>query len=96
MDASNVLLTTQSTCCTGENEANVRFVLKSFGDMHLVYQQPHLAGPGLKGHYVHKDGCCEEWLTTEEADIVQRFDPCSASDTIGFFIAKFCKSVSTH
>ncbi len=37
------------------------------------------------------------WLSPEEAQLVQRFDPCSSSEstssesTIGFFIAKFVK-----
>ena len=30
-----------------------------------------------------------EWLTEHEAELVQRFDPSSPVDTIGFFIAKF-------
>lgn len=32
---------------------------------------------------------CREWLTESEAELVQRFDPSSSVDTIGFFIAKF-------
>ena len=75
----------------GENEANVNFVLQSFAKMQLVPQEPHLAGPGLTGHYTHEDGYREEWLLPAQAQLVQRFDPCSIADTIGFFIAKFCK-----
>ena len=75
----------------GENEANVQFVLRTFENMKLVPQQPYLAGPGLTGRYIHEDGYREEWLMPEQAGLVQRFDPCSKSDTIGFFIAKFCK-----
>ena len=30
-------------------------------------------------------------LTEAEAGLVQRFDPAGPRDTIGFFIAKFCK-----
>jgi hypothetical protein len=30
-----------------------------------------------------------EWLTEHEAELVQRFDPSSPVDTIGFFVAKF-------
>jgi len=30
-----------------------------------------------------------EWLRPGEEDLVQRFDPSSPLDTIGFFIAKF-------
>lgn len=66
-------------------------MLKTFSSMRLVPQQPYLAGPGLTGHYMHDDGYKEEWLTTEQAKLVQRYNPCSRSDTIGFFIAKFCK-----
>lgn len=60
--------------------------------MQLVPQKLRLAGPGLTGHYVHGDGYREEWLLPAQADLVQRFDPCSISDTIGFFITKFCKT----
>ena len=77
----------------GENEANVHFVLKTFDNMRLVSQQPYLAGHGLTGQYIHEDGHKEEWLTPEQASLVQRFDPCSKTDTIGFFIAKFCKAL---
>lgn len=75
----------------GENEANVNFVLQNFTQMQLVPQEPQLAGPGLTGHYTHEDGYREEWLQPEQAQLVQRFDPRSTADTIGFFIAKFCK-----
>ena len=81
--------------CAGENEANVHFVLKNFTNMKLVAQQPYLAGPGLIGHYTHNDNHREEWLTPEQAGLVQRFDPRSKADTIGFFIAKFCKELAT-
>lgn len=79
--------------CAGENEANINFVLHKFKSMQLVPQTPHLAGPGLTGQYMHEDGYQEEWLSpgSAQADLVQRFDPCSMSDTIGFFIAKFRK-----
>ena len=76
----------------GENEANVHFVLKTFDNMRLVSQQPYLASHGLTGQYSHDDGHREEWLTPEQASLVQRFYPCSEADTIGFFIAKFCKA----
>lgn len=32
---------------------------------------------------------CREWLRPGEEHLVQRFDPSSRLDTIGFFIAKF-------
>ena len=75
---------------TGENEANTAFALKTF-PLELVQQQPRLGGPGLTGGCIHEDGYREEWLTAEQAALVQRFDPCGELDTIGFFIAKFCK-----
>ena len=75
----------------GENEANISFVLQKFKNMQLVPQTPHVAGSGLTGQYIHEDGFREEWLLPAQAELVQRFDPCSMSDTIGFFIAKFLK-----
>lgn len=77
----------------GENEANVAWALRSF-PLQLVQQQQQLGGPGLTGGFLHKDGYKEQWLTSEQAALVQRFDPCSKLDTIGFFIAKFRKSSS--
>ena len=59
--------------------------------MRLIAQQPHIAGPGLTGAYTHENGFQEEWLTLDQAGLVQRFDPCSQEDTIGFFVAKFIK-----
>lgn len=35
-------------------------------------------------HLTHR-----EWLRPGEEELVQRFDPSSSLDTIGFFIAKF-------
>ena len=32
---------------------------------------------------------CREWLKPGEEEMVQKFDPSSELDTIGFFIAKF-------
>ena len=81
----------QRNACAGENEGNVQFVLKTFSDMRLVPQQPHLAGPGLMGSYTHNSGYVEQWLMPDQAKLVQRFNPCSQADTIGFFIAKFVK-----
>ena len=87
--------TAEYVSCAGENEANVHFVLEKFGNMKLVAQQPYLAGPGITGHYMHADNHREDWLTPEHAALVQRFDPCGKADTIGFFIAKFCKKLTT-
>ncbi|GAY52010.1 hypothetical protein CUMW_138670 [Citrus unshiu] len=50
---------------------------------------PRIGGPGLVGRYEFPDGYVEEWLKPGEEELVQRFDPSSPLDTIGFFIAKF-------
>lgn len=81
-----------STCTLnpGENEAVVRYALDRYKFLSLAPQHPRIGGCGLIG------GCelldenhVEKWLTPEEAELVQRFDPSSSLDTIGFFIAKF-------
>jgi hypothetical protein len=33
----------------------------------------------------------EAWLSEDEAELVQRFDPAAPLDTIGFFAARFVK-----
>lgn len=38
--------------------------------------------------------CTEQWLSADEAAMVQRYDPAGPEDTIGFFIAKFEKVCS--
>lgn len=66
----------------------MRYVLDTFPEMQLTQQNPVIGGPGLIG------GCPalnQKWLTATESPLVQRFDPSAASDTIGFFIAKFEK-----
>ncbi|KAI3890318.1 hypothetical protein MKX03_028873 [Papaver bracteatum] len=81
-----------STCTLnpGENEAVVRYALDTYKFLSLAPQHPRIGGRGLIG------GCelldenrGEKWLTPEEAELVQRFDPSASLDTIGFFIAKF-------
>ncbi|KAL6770752.1 hypothetical protein ACKKBF_B32520 [Auxenochlorella protothecoides x Auxenochlorella symbiontica] len=77
-----------STCTIShlENEANVRWLLDSF-PLRLVPALPRLGGPGLVAPQAQPP-----LLTAAEAAMVQRFDPGDpASDTIGFFIAKFVK-----
>ncbi|XP_020268515.1 putative methyltransferase NSUN6 isoform X2 [Asparagus officinalis] len=80
-----------STCTInpGENEAFVRYALDKYKFLSLAPQHPKIGGPGLIGHCELYDGKYEEWLTESEAELVQRFDPSSSVDTIGFFIAKF-------
>ncbi|XP_059452670.1 rRNA (cytosine-C(5))-methyltransferase NOP2C [Corylus avellana] len=80
-----------STCTInpGENEALVRYALDKYKFLSLVQQHPSIGGPGLVGHCEFSDGYIEEWLRPGEEKLVQRFDPSSPLDTIGFFIAKF-------
>ncbi|OIW16306.1 hypothetical protein TanjilG_19022 [Lupinus angustifolius] len=80
-----------STCTInpGENEALVRYALDKYKYLSLAPQHPRIGGPGLIGRYEFPDGYVDEWLRPGEEDLVQRFDPSSALDTIGFFIAKF-------
>ncbi|KAL9422945.1 hypothetical protein AB3S75_035098 [Citrus x aurantiifolia] len=80
-----------STCTInpGENEALVRYALDRYKFLSLATQHPRIGGPGLVGRYEFPDGYVEEWLKPGEEELVQRFDPSSPLDTIGFFIAKF-------
>uniref|UniRef100_A0A7N0T2R5 SAM-dependent MTase RsmB/NOP-type domain-containing protein n=1 Tax=Kalanchoe fedtschenkoi TaxID=63787 RepID=A0A7N0T2R5_KALFE len=80
-----------STCTInpGENEGLVRYALDTYNFLSLTPQSPKLGGPGIVGKCDHPDGHTEEWLRPGEEDLVQRFDPSSPLDTIGFFIAKF-------
>ncbi|CAI9089750.1 OLC1v1024383C1 [Oldenlandia corymbosa var. corymbosa] len=80
-----------STCTInpGENEGLVRYALDTYKFLSLAPQHPKVGGPGLVGSCQLSDGYSEQWLKLGEEDLVQRFDPSSAVDTIGFFIAKF-------
>ncbi|TXG54536.1 hypothetical protein EZV62_019792 [Acer yangbiense] len=80
-----------STCTInpGENEALVRYALDTYKYLSLAPQNPRIGGPGLVGCCEFPDGYVEEWLRPGEEELVQRFDPSSPLDTIGFFIAKF-------
>ncbi|XP_022135423.1 putative methyltransferase NSUN6 [Momordica charantia] len=80
-----------STCTInpGENEALVRYALDTYKFLTLAPQHPRIGGPGLVGHFEFADHSVEEWLRPGEEHLVQRFDPSSPLDTIGFFIAKF-------
>ncbi|KAJ6352473.1 hypothetical protein OIU76_001663 [Salix suchowensis] len=73
----------------GENEALVRYALNTYKFLSLASQNPRIGGPGLVGSCEFPDGRTEEWLRPGEENFVQRFDPSSSLDTIGFFIAKF-------
>ncbi|XP_042394887.1 rRNA (cytosine-C(5))-methyltransferase NOP2C-like [Zingiber officinale] len=81
-----------STCTInpGENEALVRYALDKYKCLSLVSQHPKIGGNGIVGSYKPLgEKYAEDWLTENEAELVQRFDPSSSLDTIGFFIAKF-------
>ncbi|THU46519.1 hypothetical protein C4D60_Mb09t05800 [Musa balbisiana] len=81
-----------STCTInpGENEALVRYALDKYKFLSLASQHPKIGGPGIVGRCDLFGGkYVEEWLTESESELVQRFDPSSSLDTIGFFIAKF-------
>ncbi|KAF3793131.1 putative methyltransferase [Nymphaea thermarum] len=81
-----------STCTInpGENETVVRYALDTYKFLSLMPQDPYIGGPGIVGRSELLDGeHLEEWLRPGEETLVQRFDPSSPLDTIGFFIAKF-------
>ncbi|KAF2919406.1 rRNA (cytosine-C(5))-methyltransferase NOP2C isoform X2 [Oryza sativa Japonica Group] len=81
-----------STCTInpGENEALVRYALDKYKFLSLGSQHPKVGGPGIVGSFERSTKkYTEEWLTKHESQLVQRFDPSSTLDTIGFFIAKF-------
>ena len=86
----------------GENEGNVRFALDRWGGgrmshhggscrLALIPAEPLIGHPGLTG-----SSGGQQWLTEDEARLVQRFDPSdrTGDDTMGFFIAKFEKKDS--
>ncbi|XWS30914.1 hypothetical protein CRYUN_Cryun23aG0032200 [Craigia yunnanensis] len=73
----------------GENEALVRYALDTYKFLSLAPQHPRIGGPGLVGSCEFPVGYIEEWLKPGEEEFVQRFDPSSPLDTIGFFIVKF-------
>ncbi|KAJ4871761.1 NOL1/NOP2/sun family protein [Raphanus sativus] len=80
-----------STCTINpsENEAVVRYALDKYKFLSLAPQHPRIGGLGLVGRCEFPDGYVEEWLKPGEEEMVQKFDPSSELDTIGFFIAKF-------
>ncbi|OMO95675.1 Bacterial Fmu (Sun)/eukaryotic nucleolar NOL1/Nop2p [Corchorus capsularis] len=84
-----VLVYSTCTINPGENEALVRYALDKYKFLSLAPQHPRIGGPGLVGSCQFPDGYVEEWLRPGEEELVQRFDPWSPLDTIGFFIAKF-------
>ncbi|KAL7187081.1 hypothetical protein ACSBR1_037201 [Camellia fascicularis] len=84
-----VLVYSTCTINPGENEALVRYALDTYKFLSLAVQHPKIGGPGLVGGCELSNGYIEEWLRPGEEDLVQRFDPSSPLDTIGFFIAKF-------
>eukprot|EP01133_Synstelium_polycarpum_P001435 gene1435-1664_t len=81
LEYNGILVYSTCTINPQENEENVAYMLNKYPDMHLVQQSPTIGDHGLPG--------CG--LDDQQCSLVQRFDPSSASDTIGFFIAKFQK-----
>lgn len=79
-----------STCTihAAENEGMVKYILYQYPKMNLVSVEPPaiaaLGGPGLPNQGLTKEQCAK----------VLRFDP-TAADTMGFFLAKFSKSLKT-
>ncbi|RVW98581.1 hypothetical protein CK203_032123 [Vitis vinifera] len=67
----------------------VLFTLRFSRVASVHLRHPRAGGPGLVGCFQFSDGYTEEWLRPGEEELVQRFDPSSPLDTIGFFIAKF-------
>ncbi|KAH0905788.1 hypothetical protein HID58_037615 [Brassica napus] len=84
-----VLVYSTCTINPSENEAVVRYALDKYKFLSLAPQHPRIGGPGLVGRCEFPDGYVEEWLKPGEDEMVQKFDPSSKLDTIGFFIAKF-------
>ncbi|KAL0812646.1 hypothetical protein Bca101_069089 [Brassica carinata] len=84
-----VLVYSTCTINPSENEAVVRYALDKYKFLSLATQHPRIGGPGLVGRCEFPDGYVEEWLKPGEEEMVQKFDPSSELDTIGFFIAKF-------
>ncbi|KAF3609072.1 hypothetical protein DY000_02044587 [Brassica cretica] len=84
-----VLVYSTCTINPSENEAVVRYALDKYKFLSLATQHPRIGGPGLVGRCEFPDGYVEEWLKPGEEKMVQKFDPSSELDTIGFFIAKF-------
>ncbi|XP_018472577.2 rRNA (cytosine-C(5))-methyltransferase NOP2C [Raphanus sativus] len=84
-----VLVYSTCTINPSENEAVVRYALDKYKFLSLAPQHPRIGGPGLVGRCEFPDGYVEEWLKPGEDKMVQKFDPSSELDTIGFFIAKF-------
>ncbi|XP_061778205.1 tRNA (cytosine(72)-C(5))-methyltransferase NSUN6 [Nerophis ophidion] len=96
-----VLVYSTCTVTLAENEELVAWALRTFPDLRLQPQEPHVGAEGLAG----------AGLAPEQLRLLQRFRPelnwqpaddgapltCRAnSDTIGFFIAKFQKSESSE
>jgi len=69
---------------------SVGWLLSAYPCMKLVPHTPRVAGPGLAGP---DSGNGPAWLTPEQAAMVQRFRP-ETDDTIGFFIARFEKTIT--
>lgn len=91
-----VLVYSTCTITLEENEKLVAWALRTFENLKLEPQTPHIGGCGR---------CCDG-LTEEDLKKLQYFDPCVSShedtiktvdnDTIGFFMARFTKIIGTN
>eukprot|EP00210_Caulerpa_lentillifera_P001758 g1688.t1 len=88
MKEGGVLVYSTCTINPMENEANVQYALMKYPCLVLEAQSPVLGRTGLSCSANGED----QWLSPDQASLLQRFDPCDFSlDSIGFFIAKFSK-----
>ncbi|KAJ2957586.1 hypothetical protein NQZ79_g6686 [Umbelopsis isabellina] len=73
-----------STCTLNphENEEVIADCLSRYPNMKLINPEVKIGGPGLLGY----------GLNAEECELVQRFDPTTHPETVGFFIAKLCRT----
>nr|CCA21523.1 conserved hypothetical protein [Albugo laibachii Nc14] len=87
LKADGVLVFSTCTLHPRENEKMVAYVLETYPFMKLI--APFENDPNLRFGSKGLDG---QGLSNEQVGLVQRFDP-TIDDTIGFFCAKFQKSM---
>ncbi|KAG2174935.1 hypothetical protein INT43_005997 [Umbelopsis isabellina] len=73
-----------STCTLNphENEEVIADCLSRYPNMQLIDPEVKIGGPGLLNY----------GLNAEDCERVQRFDPTTHPETVGFFIAKLCRT----
>jgi len=88
-----------STCTLlpEENESQVAWLLKTFPQLQLDTQIPHLGRNGFSGYGLSDDDCEKvqrfDWSFFPATEEYLRDGDEACRDTIGFFIAKFVKGV---